>query len=202
MADKKRNAPKPTHVERILSTSPSIRSIISYHDIEDKLRSGIYKRNETTRLKNIAYLRKTEKRLTRKIDNGKSIHTKGDRAKIRKIHALLPLLEVSAENGDGGGGGTGNGNTYNKEANADCIEKLARVSSQLEEAHHLLAVSARREIEMRDEIIRSRTAAAESTRALIDLQRRCNSGTLATTLGNNNDPSAPNNKRNTRRTNK
>jgi hypothetical protein len=207
MSDTK--ASRLAHVKKILSSSPSIRSIVSYSNIEDRLRTDIYSENKTAKLKNIAFLRKTLKRLTRKIENGKSIHKKGDKAKVRKIRTLLPLLEESleesAENGDGGGGGSGGNNTNNTEvtaenrARAECMEELATLRAQLEEARHLLAISTRRELEMRDELIRSRTAAADATRALIELQRRCNIKNRST---NNNDPRAPNNKRNTRRNNK
>jgi len=211
---------KYAHVLNVLSSSPSIRSILSYRNIEEKLRSGIYSRNVKNRLKNIAYLRKTEQRLTRKIDKGKSIHKKGDKAKVKKIRALLPLLEEIAENGNGNGNGNGNRDNNDsinnselnaeRRARAECMEELMRVRAQFEEVRHLLAVSTRRELEMleqlqghRDEIIRSREAAADSARALVELQRRCNSNTRsANRRGHNNDPTAPNTKGNTRRKNK
>lgn len=88
----------------------------------------------------------------------------------------------------------------NEHTHAEYVEELARLRIQLE-------LSARRELEMREqlqghreEIERSRRAAADSAHALVELQRRCNSNTRSRNNTNNN-PTALRGGNNTRRAN-
>jgi hypothetical protein len=73
-----------------------------------------------------------------------------------------------------------------RRARAECMEELAHVRAQLEEARHLLSVSTLRESKMRDEIVISRRAAADATRDFIELERRCNSAARSANRRNNN----------------
>ena len=65
----------------------------------------------------------------------------------------------------------------NERTHADCMEELARVRTQLES-------STLRESKMRDEIVISRMAAADATRKLIELERRCRRSARSANRGN------------------
>ena len=92
----------PDKQAQIESTLQSVKGSKSYLDIENKIRSGIYRTNRVTRNRNHDSLQKMKLRLTNKVEKGKSKQVKGDRAKIAKIETLLSIIEdeTNVENGN------------------------------------------------------------------------------------------------------
>ena len=86
----------------IETTLQSVKGSKSYLDIENKIRSGIYRTNRVTRNHNRVSLQKKKLRLTNKVEKGKSGQVKGDKAKIAKIDTLLSIIEdeTNVENGN------------------------------------------------------------------------------------------------------
>ena len=92
----------PDKQAQIETTLQSVKGSKSYLDIENKIRSGIYRTNRVTRNHNHISLQKKKLRLTNKVEKGKSGQVKGDKAKIAKIDTLLSIIEdeTNVENGN------------------------------------------------------------------------------------------------------
>lgn len=122
-----RDAAKQALIE---ATLQSVKGSKAYHDIESKIRSGIYRTNRVTRNRNRAFLEKTKVRLTKKLAKEKSGQVKGDRAKIAKIDTLLPIMEdeTNVENANNAGGEDNNAN--NNESATEEAPVLAPLAQQ------------------------------------------------------------------------
>ena len=83
----------PAKQALIEATLKSVKGSKAYGDIEDRIRSGIYRTNSTRRNLNRSLLEKKKVKLSRKLEQGKSSQVHGDRAKIEKIKTLLTIME-------------------------------------------------------------------------------------------------------------
>jgi len=75
---------------------------VSYKEYEDKLKSGIYRKNRNTLKKNTNKLLSFQRKITKKINSGKSKQEKGPQQKLEKLETLLEHMgdETNAEGDD------------------------------------------------------------------------------------------------------
>jgi len=120
----------PAKQALIEATLQSVRRSKAYPDIESKIRSGIYRTNRATRNRNRAFLEKTKVRLTKKLAKDKSRQVKGDRAKIAKIDALLPIMEDETNVENANNAGAEGNNADNNESAPEDAPVLAPLGQQ------------------------------------------------------------------------
>lgn len=87
-----RDPSKQALIESVLD-SPSVKGSAAHTNIENKIRSGIYRTNKGTRNKNRMRLQNRRSRKITRLTNGKVFTLKAPEAEIKKIDAILPLME-------------------------------------------------------------------------------------------------------------
>lgn len=95
----------PAKQSRVEATLRSIKGSKAYGNIEEKIRSGIYRRNKSVKNKNRNSLEKKKLQLSRKLERGESRQIRGNTAKLEKIGRLLSIIheETNVENANNGG---------------------------------------------------------------------------------------------------
>jgi hypothetical protein len=95
----------PAKQSRVEDTLRSIKGSRAYGDIEEKIRSGIYRTNRSVKNKNRNSLEKKKLQLSRKLERGESRQIRGNTAKMEKIGTLLSIIheETNVENANNDG---------------------------------------------------------------------------------------------------
>lgn len=142
----------PVKQARIEATLQSIKGSKAYSDIENKIRSGIYRTNRATRNQNRASLQKTKIRLTRKLEKDRSAQVKGDKAKIAKIDTLLPIMENETNVENANDAGIEDNNSNNDKSAPEEVPLTSALASLAQEAPLVAPVAQEEEVGNDEEI--------------------------------------------------
>lgn len=95
----------PAKQSRIEATLRSVKGSKAYGDIEEKIRSGVYRTNKSIKNKNRSSLEKKKIQLSRKLEREESKQIRGNTAKVEKIGTLLSIIgeETNVENANNDG---------------------------------------------------------------------------------------------------
>ena len=95
----------PAKLAQIEASLQSIKGSKAYGNIEEKIRSGIYRTSRSAKNKNRNSLEKKKIQLTRKLESGESKQMRGNTAKVEKIGTLLSIIneETNVENANNDG---------------------------------------------------------------------------------------------------